>query len=78
MTPEQDMENVAVLAERYAEILAEKIERLIPHINDGTHVTGTAREAVNNAVFVAEAALERLRDTAAKAREARNSGREAA
>jgi hypothetical protein len=68
-TPIEDMENNAVLAERYAGILAEKIAKLVAHVEADTMPTDTTRAAVNNTAAIAGAVLARLTDACAKRRE---------
>ena len=78
MTPEQDMENNAVLAENYARVLAEKIDRLIAHVDTNTPATDTTRDATRGIFAAARPALARL-EAALVARDARKTkGRKAA
>lgn len=77
MSAETDMENRAVLAERYAGIMAQQIARLIEHIDADTEATQTTRECVDDILATAEAALSRLRNACA-ARHERNGRRNAA
>tara|TARA_R100001244_G_scaffold2541_1_gene3947 strand:+ start:15448 stop:15753 length:306 start_codon:yes stop_codon:yes gene_type:complete len=75
-TRPQMMEQMATVAAHHARCMAEKIDALIPYVDDDTDASDWARAKVTE-IFLARLALDRL-EAALRARDARKQGRKAA